>query len=401
LSLRILVVDDDGLVLTSVAKVLSRAGYDVLTAADGESALRHAESGPIDGAIVDYTLSRETGLGILQRLLEIHPMCVRILITGRTDTYVYEEAINEGEVDRVVRKPFAPPDLLQQLDEAFQRRERSDLRVSGARTEEERNQLAEVVRREQLGLALQRIVDVSKGEPRTVAWEALLRPRHHRLDSPSKLFDLAERHHRVLEVGSHVLGLALATLAELPDRGLLFVNLHPHQLGHPDRLARDLEPFGKRARRVALELTERSSLQDIDRWEESVRIIQERGFALAVDDLGAGYSSLSILADIQPQYIKLDMSLVRRVQENRGMQRLVSLMRQFGDATDATVIAEGVESAEESRALVECGIDWMQGYLYGRPDEDLSRTRSPAPVRASGRRRPRGASARTTSTSEA
>src|SRR5690349_14494022 len=71
LSRRILVVDDDGLVLKSVAKVLSRAGYDVLTAVDVESALRHAEAVAIDAALVDYALSRETGLAVLSHLREV------------------------------------------------------------------------------------------------------------------------------------------------------------------------------------------------------------------------------------------------------------------------------------------------------------------------------------------
>src|SRR5690606_14204990 len=128
----------------------------------------------------------------------------------------------------------------------------------------------------------------------------------------------------------------------------LFVNLHPEQLGDPARLAADLEPLAPHASRITLEITERSRLQDIARWDESVRLVGDAGFSVAVDDLGAGYSSLIMLADLQPQYIKLDMSLVRNLHEEPRKQRLVQLMVTFAEATQALAIAEGVESEDEA-----------------------------------------------------
>ena len=99
-----------------------------------------------------------------------------------------------------------------------------------------------------------------------------------------------------------------------------------------------------------------------------VEELQEKNFSIAVDDLGAGYNALSILADLQPRFIKIDMSMVRNVHEIPRKQRLVDLIVKFGEATGALVVAEGVETELEAEALRECGAHLLQGYYFGRPD---------------------------------
>ena len=103
------------------------------------------------------------------------------------------------------------------------------------------------------------------------------------------------------------------------------------------------------------------------RWEESVELLTRRGFSVAIDDLGAGYNSLSMLADLLPQYIKIDMSLVRNIHLEPRKRRLILLMATFANATGGKLIGEGVENSEEARALIDCGVHLLQGYLYGKP----------------------------------
>ena len=377
MNLRILVVDDDPLVLRSVERALLRAGYTVHTASDVKSAIRWGSDVTIHAALVDYALGREDGLAILSRLRELQPSCLRVLMTGRSDFPVIVDAINRGEVVRVLRKPFESRGLLGLLDDAFASAKRMEevataKLIAGAM--EERRQLDECMTRKLLRLALQPILRVSADgpEPYSVAYEALLRPQHHTLNSPVALLLAAERHSRVADIGTSVFGLAAAALTRLPEDQMLFVNLHPMQLGDPDRLLGDLEPLNHAAGRVTLEITERSRLQDIHRWDESVKGITEAGYKIAVDDLGAGYSSLTMLADLKPHFIKLDMSLVRNIHNEPRKQRLVQLMVTFADATNAQTIAEGVETVEEADALIDCGIHLMQGFYYGRPDMELA-----------------------------
>jgi len=122
---------------------------------------------------------------------------------------------------------------------------------------------------------------------------------------------------------------------------------------------------------VVLEITERSRLQGIEAWDESVERVTAMGFAIAVDDLGAGYSSLSVLAELQPSFIKVDMSIVRGIDCDPRKQRLVDLLTRFAEATDATLIAEGVEAQDEASALRVCGAHLLQGYLFGKPSTEL------------------------------
>jgi len=370
----VLVVDDDPLVLRSMYRALTRNGYHVLTAESVHEALALAADVRIDAAIVDYALSRESGMVVLSRLRQLQPHCVRVLCTGRTELPVFVEAVNAGEVAKVIRKPFPMASMLSQLEEALAsaaQMERYTTEQHQAVSHAERQHLEQAIQPGMIGMALQPIVRVdADGRATPCFYEALLRPRHHELATPLVLLTAAERHERVEEVASVVLAEALAAVDRVPsDRGL-FVNLHPHQLGQPEVLAARLAPFADVSDRITLEITERSRLQDIARWDDSIRIVTGMGFGIAVDDLGAGYSSLSILADLRPQFIKLDMSLVRGIHESPRKQRLVELMATFGAATESAVIAEGVEEQQEADVLLDMGVPFLQGYLFGRPSEE-------------------------------
>ena len=173
------------------------------------------------------------------------------------------------------------------------------------------------------------------------------------------------------ELGRAVSRFAAGWMEQLPDEIRLFMNLHPDELADPDGMCSSLEPLQPWASRVVLEITERSRLQGIEAWDDSVDRVTKMGFSIAVDDLGAGYSSLSVLAELQPSFIKVDMSIVRGIDCDPRKQRLVDLLCRFADATSATLIAEGVETSEEAEALRGCGAHLLQGYLFGKPSTDL------------------------------
>jgi len=373
---RVLVVDDDPLVLRSMYRALTRNGYDVLTAESVTEALDLAADARIDAAIVDYTLTRESGLVVLSRLRQIQPHCVRILCTGRTELPVFVEAVNAGEVAKVIRKPFQMASMLSQLEHALAsaaQLERYTTEQHEAANVAERQLLSQAARPEQLRMAHQPIVRVNdSGSVEVCYYEALLRPQHPHFGTPLALLAAAERQGRVVDVASIVMQEALASIDRVPSHQGLFVNLHPEQLGDPEALEASLRAYASQAHRITLEITERSHLQDIARWDEAIHVATDMGFSIAVDDLGAGYSSLSILADLRPQFIKLDMSLVRRLHESPRKQRLVQLMTTFGAATESAIIAEGVEDEAEAEVLLDIGVSFLQGYFYGRPSLQAS-----------------------------
>lgn len=366
---RVLVVDDDPRILSAISSVVRRAGYEVQTATDVAQGLMAAEACAFDAAIVDYNLADDTGLAVLWRLRNLQPDCARILCTGRDDLSAFLDAVNQGEVSKIVRKPFRVPELLSHLNEAVQTRRRRGRLGTGQSAEvalAERRAIEELLQGELLKMAIQPIVHRDSTDVARF-YECLMRPQHALLSNPMELLGAGERHGEIVSVSNLALDKALMVLDKIPDEVGLFVNLHPAQLGQTEELMHRLRRVQDQAHRIVLEITERSRLHDIDGWDESIRLAGEMGFGIAVDDLGAGYSSLAILADLRPQFIKLDMSLVRNIDAEPRKQRLVQLMVTFGDATDAGVIAEGVETAEEEAALRDCGIQLFQGYFFGRP----------------------------------
>ncbi len=369
---RILAVDDDPLVRRCMSRILVNAGHEVVPASHGADALQLASDKAFDVALVDYHLPFLDGLEVLQRLREVQPGCLRILVTGALDLPMIMDAVNRGEVMRVVEKPFESAGLIGAIEDAVAARRRM-MEVckiqEQAASEHEREMFQECLDSDHLQLALQPIIQATSND--IVAFECLLRSSHKGLDGPLPVLHAAERHGMLPELARVVSERAAAWMRELPLPISLFMNLHPDELANPDGVCERLEPLQPWANRVVLEITERSRLQGIEAWEDSVEAVTEMGFSIAVDDLGAGYSSLSVLAELQPKYIKVDMSIVRGIDTEPRKQRLVDLLCRFAEATDAHLIAEGVETQEEAAALRVCGAHMLQGYLFGRPNLSL------------------------------
>ena len=116
-----------------------------------------------------------------------------------------------------------------------------------------------------------------------------------------------------------------------------------------------------------LEITERSSLETVPDIEAKIAALRAIGFRIAIDDLGSGYSGLTSLVQLRPEFVKFDRVLVDGVHDSppraKLLQSMEGLCREFGIRT----IAEGVERAEDERALVEIGCDLLQGYHFARP----------------------------------
>ena len=123
---------------------------------------------------------------------------------------------------------------------------------------------------------------------------------------------------------------------------------------------------------MVVEITERRRVTEVEGWRDSVAVLTKLGFGIAVDDMGAGYSSLSVLAELSPQFIKIDMSIVRNIHTDDRKQRLMDLLVRFANTTGAKVISEGVETEEEAATLRALGSHWLQGYLFGRPSLDYN-----------------------------
>jgi EAL domain-containing protein (putative c-di-GMP-specific phosphodiesterase class I) len=363
---KVLAIDDEPDVLRIMQRAFTRAGHEVLGVPDPHAALDAARRGFFDLAVVDYDMPHMNGLEFLERLKTIQPGCPGILASGRLDRSVLIAAVNRGEISRVLEKPFNGAELIAAAQEVVDNRKRlSQLPVKDESSRLERVHLDDVLSGGHLRLAVQPIVDARTRRP--AAYEALMRSTHPVLRGPLEVLQAAENHGQVRAVAAEVARCAEAWVRQLPAPERLFVNLHPDELGHPESLRERVEPLRPWASQVVLEITERSRLLDHEAWRGSTEYLRSAGFSLAVDDLGAGYSSLSVLAEVKPQFIKVDMSIVRDVDRDAHKQNLVRLLCDFARATDSLLIAEGVETETEAQALVGCGAHLLQGYHIGRP----------------------------------
>jgi len=366
--LKILVVDDSHPIQTLIKRVLSTAGHQVVVADNGTEALEIANTTYFDAAIVDYDIPLPNGLAVLARIRQLQPNTVRLLISGELDVSATIDAINRGEVARVLTKPFDGASLLRTFNEAVSMFERVGEQYVLAKTRAETGEAEELrscMDSDMLNLALQPIVRSDSSQ--VFAFEALLRSQHPRLSTPPMVISVAERQGLIAPLGGFVTRRAAEILTNLPENAKIFINLHPQELADPEALEQRLQSLAPKADQVVLEITERSNLLDLERWETAIGVLDRLGFALAVDDLGCGYSSLSVLAELQPQFIKIDMSIIRGIDQNRHKQRLVQLICKFAESEGAEVIAEGIETPEEALTCSFMGVDFLQGYYFGRP----------------------------------
>lgn len=128
------------------------------------------------------------------------------------------------------------------------------------------------------------------------------------------------------------------------------------------------ERFGFVTENLILELTEGEQMHDTNHALSIVRDYQKRGFLTAIDDFGAGYSGLNLLAEFQPHLVKLDMALTRDIDSDRVRRAIVEGVIGTCRALECKVVAEGIESEAEVGVLRELGVDYFQGYLFARPE---------------------------------
>jgi EAL domain-containing protein (putative c-di-GMP-specific phosphodiesterase class I) len=152
----------------------------------------------------------------------------------------------------------------------------------------------------------------------------------------------------------------------VPSPALLFVNLHASDL-NDETLISPSAPLTAIAPRVVLEITERASLESVSDARSRVAQLRELGFRIAIDDLGAGYAGLTSFAQLEPEFVKLDMSLVRDVHKHPVKQKLVRSMTTLCKDLGIIVVAEGIEVADERDTIIDLGCDLLQGYLFAKP----------------------------------
>lgn len=371
----VLLVDDDDGVRKVMLKVLTRAGLKVEPVSRAAEALELLKRGRrFECIVTDLMMPEIDGLQLLRFVRQLDLDVPIIVVTGRPTLESAVTAMEHGGF-RYLTKPVDNQRLIEVVQEAATQYRISVLKRKALEICEAGGWLLQDVEDleprfdralEQLWIAYQPIV-TWPGQ-KVFGYEALVRSLDPDLPTPGMLFDAAERLGRVQDLGERIRDAVAENAATAPPDALVFANVHALDLTN-DRLYERDSPLAKIADRVVLEVTERASLHRIDDLKDRIRALRDLGYRIAVDDLGAGYSGLSSFSQLEPDVVKLDMSLIRDIDGSSSKASLVrSMISVCKQDLGVRVVCEGVETVGERDTLARVGADLLQGYLFAKPD---------------------------------
>ncbi len=222
----------------------------------------------------------------------------------------------------------------------------------------------EVIDADELFIAYQPVVDLNRKE--VFAYEALVRSHAEEFPNPFVLIEAAVEQRAMGKLGRYLRRLAVDGC----PTHRLFLNVHPDEFSEP-WLIRPDDSVTTHGRDIYLEITESVPLSHYEHCHSVLAEMRARGAKIAVDDLGAGYSNLKYIVDLEPEVVKLDRELVANLRNESRLHRLVAALVELCTQLDARVVAEGIETEEELAAVIDAGVHFGQGYLLQRPNPEL------------------------------
>lgn len=372
----VLVVDDNAANVAFLKQLLVLQGLDrVYTETDSRAVPGQLAEHKPDLVLLDLRMPHVDGFAVLAQIQKFAaggylPVMV---LTADTTTASRNQALAQGAQD-FLTKPVDATEASLRIANLLQTRQLyADLRraTTPSTTAQTRpdGEHAEVLARIQGVLrdksitpVFQPIQDLTTRA--TLGHEGLSRFPDPALGSPDRWFTEAF----TVGLGVDLEWLAatsmLTYLQSVPPDVFLAVNMSPATVLHlvdKELCQRDLWP------RIVIELTEHVQVEDYAALHRALAPMRSHGARLSADDLGSGYAGFRHLLGLQPDIIKLDISLIAGIDRNRGQQALTRALLSFAGDVGAQVIAEGIEKPEELSVLKDLGVPWGQGYILGRP----------------------------------
>lgn len=223
---------------------------------------------------------------------------------------------------------------------------------------------------ERLDVVYQPVASLRSGK--ILGWEALTRGQPNSyFGTPDIIFSFAEEAGLLYPLEKLCRSIAVNRLEGLGPDEKLFLNIHPQTIRDPHftngETLKLIRKIGIDPRNVVFEITERHLIKDYTGFNKILQHYRNQGFMVAVDDAGSGFSCLQSIAEISPDYIKIDMSLVKDIHKKPVNRALIETFVTFADKIGIMIIAEGIEKEEELRTLVKMGVHYGQGYFLSRP----------------------------------
>lgn len=235
-------------------------------------------------------------------------------------------------------------------------------------------ELERIISKGDISIVFQPIVCLIDGN--IIGFEALTRgPENSPLRFPDKLFETAETYNKLWDLECLCRSKAIERGREIDKGKLLFINVDPNIL--EDEKYRQgftkefLSKHNMSPESIIFEITERTSIMDYEKFRNVLNNYLGEGYKIAIDDTGAGYAGLKMLAETKPHYVKIDMEIIRNVHKDSFKETLIKCLVILAENTNMKLIAEGIETYEELIKLIDLGVYAGQGYYLQKPSSSL------------------------------
>lgn len=379
----VLLIEDDDDVAKAMTRMITIEGYRVVRASDSAAAVESFRAGAFDAVISDLHLPGSNGVDVLNVVRAYDPDVPLVLVSGDPDMKSAMEAVSLGVLEYLV-KPMSRESLAAVLRRASAARRAASLRNEAMPTApppslsfappspisvappSAATASTHALLDRALGLAFADLEPVVDARHRTVVgYEAKLCSREDSLATQQALVVTAEKLGRLEELRRKARDLAVKAFVGAPSLATLFVDVHMSDLLDGDLFAQE-SPLSRVADRVVLQVRARGPALELEDLTARVSVLRFLGFRIAIADLDGGRARLAQIADLAPEFVKIDADLVRGVESSPSRRRVVSALASMCKALGAKTIAEGVTSAEERDALLETGCELVQGPLLSR-----------------------------------
>ena len=378
--IRTLVADDDAEVRSVLIDIIERADPLELigVAEDAQQAIALAGRLQPDVALLDVKMPGG-GPRAAREIRASSPKTAIIALSAHEDARSVQEMLSAGAYNYLT-KGTSPQDLVEAICSSVE----GEVRLSGraasfvvselaSRLELERevdeqrfawdDQIRRILSSGGVGCVFQPIVALETGEP--VGFEALARFDTEPVRSPGAWFAEATALGYALELEVAAVEVALSSIDRLPSDDFMALNVSPASIISPLLT----ETIGRAPLdRIVVEVTEHAPIADYPKLRSAIGALRRGGARLAVDDVGAGHASLRQILQLDPDIIKLDVSLTREIQTQRTQRAMASALVTFAREVGAIVIAVGIETEAELAVIRELGVPLGQGYYFGRPE---------------------------------
>ena len=377
--IRILIADDEPALRDAIADLLEHEDGLVLVgeAGDADQAIELAVSRQPDVALVDVSMPAGGGPRAAREIIRVSPETRVIALSAFEDRPTVLEMLRAGAVGYLV-KGSASEDLVLSISKVFDggaslsaevldgivhelasqlRREEIERDERSAR----RGEIDRFLAGDGLTMVFQPIVDLRSRA--MVGTEALARFHSLPLRPPNEWFAEAVEHEVGVQLELLAIRNAMLVLPTLPDGAYLSVNCSPRAAMSTDLAA----TIGEHASRMVIEITEHEAIEDYAELAVALAPRRERGIRVAIDDAGAGFASLRHTLLMKPDIVKVDISITRDIDSDRAKRALASALISFAEEMEMTIVAEGIETAEELDALIELGVTIGQGFYLAEP----------------------------------